>query len=55
MPDADDFDVEYFRELMRGSVGKESQPPPAKTTRRTVKAPAAKVKPAAVPKKRKSR
>jgi len=30
MPDADDFDVEYFRNLMKGNRPKEVQSPPAK-------------------------
>jgi hypothetical protein len=41
MPDADDFDVEYFRDLLKGTVEKNNQPgtaarkskqPPGKTT-----------------------
>jgi hypothetical protein len=65
MPDADDFDVEYFRKLLRGGSGDESpkpddrQPPPpaAQTARRAAKPPVAKVqaKPAAGPKRRKNR
>ena len=29
MPDADDFDVEYFRDLLKGNSGKEGPAPPA--------------------------
>ena len=29
MPDADDFDVEYFRNLLKGNVEKKEQPAPA--------------------------
>ena len=50
MPDADDFDVEYFRNLMKGSNPKEPQaapdPPPTPAakndTRQTTKAPVTK-------------
>ena len=49
MPDADDFDVEYFRNLLKGSGSKEGPAPAAapappsatKTPRRTGKAPVA--------------
>ena len=46
MPDADDFDVEYFRKLLRGGDGTpqpEAPPPPAKSNAtRAKKKPAAK-------------
>jgi hypothetical protein len=29
MPDADDFDIEYFRNLLKGNVVKKEQPAPA--------------------------
>ena len=48
MPDADDFDVEYFRNLMRGNNPKDgratpAEPPPpiAKKTARQVARPTA--------------
>ena len=52
MPDADDFDVEYFRNLLKGNNPKEMQAAPAappipaakKDTRQTAKAPATKGK-----------
>lgn len=30
MPDADDFDVEYFRSLLQGNNPKDAKAPPAK-------------------------
>jgi hypothetical protein len=44
MPDADDFDVEYFRNLLKGNGPKEVPTPPAapsvSSTRKTRKSPA---------------
>jgi len=50
MPDADDFDVEYFRALLQGNKPKDASAPPAgksppaagKTARRTSKPASAK-------------
>lgn len=37
MPDADDFDVEYFRNLLKGNSPKEENAPPTKPPRATAK------------------
>jgi len=37
MPDADDFDVEYFRNLLKGNVEKKEQPAPAEKPAAPVK------------------
>ena len=54
MPDADDFDVEYFRNLLKGNSSKaaDAAPPPPAPKRRKPQAgapaaPAAKAKPVA--------
>ena len=56
MPDADDFDVEYFRSLLKGGAAKEKAvaPAPSKKAGRTGSV-AAKSRAAAKPKKRPAR
>ena len=54
MPDADDFDVEYFRNLMKGDSPKEKNTPPAEPTAKPAPAKG-KSKPAAGRKKGKNR
>lgn len=58
MPDADDFDVEYFRKLLGGDAGKEAPPPPprkgAPAAKRAIEPHAARGK-AEVPARRRNR